>query len=311
MLSIIQLIREELENFYDYDKEQGMADKYYQSVVAVDPAPKEKVNAELVGYVTKQYGKKLSEGIPVYKNPQTLTGFGYDTRGVLLNNGNFYVAKSWSAMHDDMLDLLSEKNIIPYATVYRYYTIYPEEFIAVQRQGTSNVFGQSSAYDDFPPYYEEIFQTGNKKQPFGFKAYPPDANVNELESPLDPNNLYSNIPPGHNANILYEIGKMVREESDDIYGNKNRGKLKRTGEKFWIGSVNVMDGEIEEVHTYEEARDNDFHHNFYFSPAQVEKFTEGECMIFWINEDGIQAEWTMGKASPDIVNKIKQQIKFI
>jgi hypothetical protein len=38
---------------------------------------------------------------------------------------------------------------------------------------------------------------------------------------------------------------------------------------------------------------------------------EKECMIFWISPNGIEAEWTMGKASPDIINKIKQQIEII
>lgn len=131
-----------------------------------------------------------------------------------------------------------------------------------------------------------------------------------MESPLDPNNQYSYVPQGYQHNILDEIKKIVKEESDDIYGDKNRGILKRTREEFWIGTVNVFDGEIEEVHTYEQARDNDFHHSFYFSEPQQEKMINHECMIFWINADGIQAEWTMGKASPDIVNKIKEQITF-
>jgi len=127
--------------------------------------------------------------------------------------------------------------------------------------------------------------------------------LKEIQSPLDNNNQFSMIPPGYDGGIL-------NEESDE-YGDKNRGILKRTGEEFWIGTVNVLDGEIEEVHTYEQARDNDFHHTFYFSEPQQEKMTNGECMIFWINADGIQAEWTMGKASPDIVNKIKEQITII
>ena len=131
-----------------------------------------------------------------------------------------------------------------------------------------------------------------------------------MESPLDPNYQISNVPPGYEYNILDEIKRIVREEIDDIYGNKNRGILKRTRKPFWIGTINVMDGEIEEVHTYEEARDNDFHHSFYFSQPQVEKMTDGEVMIFWIAPYGIEAEWTMGKAGPEIVNKIKQQIEI-
>ena len=36
-------------------------------------------------------------------------------------------------------------------------------------------------------------------------------------------------------------------------GDKNHGLLLRDNTKFWIGSVNILDGVIEEVHTYEEA----------------------------------------------------------
>jgi hypothetical protein len=133
----------------------------------------------------------------------------------------------------------------------------------------------------------------------------------EIESPLDPNLQISYFPQGYEHNILDEIPNIVREELDDIYGNKNRGILKRTGEEFWIGTVNVLDGEIEEVHTYEKAKNNDFHHHFYFSISQLDKMNEKECMIFWISPNGIEAEWTMGKASPDIINKIKQQIEII
>ena len=134
-----------------------------------------------------------------------------------------------------------------------------------------------------------------------------------MESPLDPNynGVMSNIPQDYQHGILDEIKRIVREELDDMYGDKNRGVLKRTGEPFWIGTVNVMDGEIEEIHTYEEARDNDFHHSFYFSQPQQEKMTDGEVMIFWIAPYGIEAEWTMGKASPNLIHKIKQQIEMV
>jgi hypothetical protein len=131
-----------------------------------------------------------------------------------------------------------------------------------------------------------------------------------MESPLDPNynGVMSNIPQDYQHNILDEIKRIVREELDDMYGDNNRGVLKRTGELFWIGTVNVYDGEIEEVHSYEEARNDDFHHSYYFSQPQIEKMTNGEVMIFWIAPHGIEAEWTMGKAGPEIINKIKQQI---
>ncbi len=43
------------------------------------------------------------------------------------------------------------------------------------------------------------------------------------------------------------------------------------GVPFWSGSVNLLDGKIEEVHSYQEAQAADFHHSLYFSQAQIEK----------------------------------------
>jgi hypothetical protein len=277
MLSIIQLIREELEDFYDYDKEQSMADKYYQTKVAVDPSPKGYIyNAELVGNVDKQYGRKLSEPVPIYKNPKNLQGFGNGARGVLLSNGDFYLAQSWEAMHDDLLDLLGEKNIIPYTTVYRYYHNYPEEYIAVQRQGSSNTFAQSTAYDDFPPYYEEIFKIGNQKQPFEFKSYPPDVNLNEIESPLDPNLQVSYMPQGYKHNILDETFQGVQEIkklTNDIIkkvAEKNYEQYNKDKDFKYIYGVNLSEMDSNQ---YEEIKNfvKESNLQIYFTPK-----TEGK-----------------------------------
>lgn len=35
------------------------------------------------------------------------------------------------------------------------------------------------------------------------------------------------------------------------------------GKEFWSGCVSLIDGKIEEVHTYEEAQRCDFHHSPY------------------------------------------------
>ncbi|WP_312430946.1 hypothetical protein [Lacrimispora sp.] len=49
---------------------------------------------------------------------------------------------------------------------------------------------------------------------------------------------------------------------------------------FWSGSVNLLDGKIEEVHSYLEAQAADFHHSLYFSQQQIEKMSNGECAFF-------------------------------
>lgn len=124
--------------------------------------------------------------------------------------------------------------------------------------------------------------------------------LKEIQSPLDPNYQISNIPPGYDGGILNEK-----------VGNKNQAILNKTGQKFWIGSVNVLDGEIEEVHTYQEAKSYDFHHSFYFSSAQQEKLEDGECHIFWIDDGEIESAWTQGPVSRNIENKIKEQITIL
>jgi hypothetical protein len=92
--------------------------------------------------------------------------------------------------------------------------------------------------------------------------------------------------------------------------NPNHGILLKNNKRFWIGSVNVFDGKIEEVHTYEKAEDCDFHHSFYFSMPQLEKIKNEECMVFWVDEDGINGQWSHGEMPIDIIGEIEKQIKI-
>lgn len=62
--------------------------------------------------------------------------------------------------------------------------------------------------------------------------------------------------------------------------------------RVWCGSVNVLDGIIEETHTYEEARRQDFHHTFVFSEQQVEKIDSGDCLFFFLEPTGVVLGWT-------------------
>ena len=203
---LLQIIKEELADFYDYDQEQSMADKYFQTYVA--PAtmnPNIKIDATIVGYVDKSSSGKLKQPIPIYLNPPNLNGFGSNARGILVNDGNFYLTPS-TILHDFILETLVEKGIIPYGKSYDYANEYPEEFIAVIRMGNANKFGQSSAYNEFPEYYQEIFDLANKKQPFEFVNQP---YMDEMESPLDPNFQISYFPQGYDAGLLYEIAKRI------------------------------------------------------------------------------------------------------
>jgi hypothetical protein len=175
MLSILQIIKEEVQNFYSdwsMSDEPSIADKIYSRNHGIDTDEVQRpINAELVGYVNKRADKPLNPPVPVYKNPKTLDGFTHDTRGILMSNGDLYLAQSYNALHDNILDLLAEKNIVSYASKFGYADNYPSNFVAVMRAGGSKTFGQSSAYDEFPMEYEEIFNNGEAKQPYGFKGY--------------------------------------------------------------------------------------------------------------------------------------------
>ena len=79
---------------------------------------------------------------------------------------------------------------------------------------------------------------------------------------------------------------------------------------FWSGSVNLLDGKIEEVHSYQEAQVADFHHSLYFSQPQIEKMSNGECAFFWINNNGaIEGLWR-DEINDEIIKIIAEQLIF-
>jgi hypothetical protein len=82
------------------------------------------------------------------------------------------------------------------------------------------------------------------------------------------------------------------------------------GKKFWIGAVNLLDNQIEEVHTYKEAEANDFHHSFYFSDNAVEKIRDNEWTVFWIENGKIMANWR-NQVENKVINDIEKQITFL
>ena len=94
---------------------------------------------------------------------------------------------------------------------------------------------------------------------------------------------------------------------NESYKDNNPLVLKRNNKRFWIGTVNIHDGNIEEVHTFEHAKHYDFHHSFYFSPEQYEKIYNGDCIIFWDNGGGIE-NWE-NNLTPELIKKIKDQLK--
>jgi hypothetical protein len=107
------------------------------------------------------------------------------------------------------------------------------------------------------------------------------------------------------------LENVIREEIEQFNENGNHGILNKNGKKFWIGIANIYNGEIEEVHTYDEAKANDFHHSFYFSNSAQEKIQNGDAMVFWVDKNGINNEWTHGRIPTNIISTIKQQIQVV
>ena len=102
-------------------------------------------------------------------------------------------------------------------------------------------------------------------------------------------------------------GKASREldTEDTKFSDRNTASFK--GKPFWSGSVSLLDGVIEEVHTIEEAEDADFHHSMYFSQAQVEKMENGENAFFWVDNGKVNGNWRES-VPEDIIKKIEEQI---
>ena len=89
----------------------------------------------------------------------------------------------------------------------------------------------------------------------------------------------------------------------------------------WSGTVNTLDGTIEETHSYEEAKDYGFHHSFYFSDEQIDKLESGETCFFCVFPDKTIMINAMCRFNPEDVgitldeeflkDTIREQIKFI
>lgn len=81
--------------------------------------------------------------------------------------------------------------------------------------------------------------------------------------------------------VTFKLGKVIVARCTDKDGATWEDK------EFWIGCASSIDGKIEEVHTFEEAEANDFHHSFYFSKEAQDRMKNGESEIFWIDDGKI------------------------
>jgi hypothetical protein len=156
--SVRSIVRE----FYEED---SIADKIYAKKLGIlsNRPEGKKVDGELIGFIEESvYGKKYMIPIAVYKNPRTIIGLGYGTRGILLESGDFYVAKTSNALHDELINFLIEKKILPVGTNTNYTIEMPRNYLGVIREGYDKVFHPASFYDIIPDYYRDMMYRANQ-----------------------------------------------------------------------------------------------------------------------------------------------------
>ena len=79
-------------------------------------------------------------------------------------------------------------------------------------------------------------------------------------------------------------------------------------ELIWCGCASILDGHIEETHSYAEAEHCDFHHSFYFSEEAVIKIDEGDSFFFWIDKGMLRSDWNCAEVSIDLLKKVSDQL---
>lgn len=116
-----------------------------------------------------------------------------------------------------------------------------------------------------------------------------------------------NENPTSNSDIRYsdKIDEEVTEDNTEAndYATFN-------GKKFWSGSVSLLDGTIEEVHTYEEAVMWDFHHSYYFSEEAQERMDNEESAFFYINGKDVDVIDWRTEIPQWVKGRIKEQIEI-
>ena len=120
--------------------------------------------------------------------------------------------------------------------------------------------------------------------------------------------LYSDRDGVDNSTLIGKNNTINTRGDKDVNSMKSNGNgATFNGKPFWSGSVSLLDGVIEEVHSYQEAEAADFHHSMYFSSAQVEKMANGENGFFFVEDGKVHGEWRES-VPKNIISKIEQQI---
>jgi hypothetical protein len=208
---------------------------------------------------------------------------------------------------------------------FKTYASVPHAELIDKRMGRSMSFGRN--YDSVAKGYAYIDEEGRIIRLQTFSHGPDEFIPNEVFD------IYRREFPG------YAIEEVELEKVRSMYAAKT-ARLTRDnawwkGKPFTLGAVSLLDGQIEETHTFEEAEAGDWHHTFIFSPEILEReradfdwkrntrnpenvegtkpsrrFQEepgGTVSIFWVTDEG-----KIGCNQPlpaEIESRIMQQIR--
>jgi len=131
---------------------EGVGDKYAERNFPIDPefsdfenrykAQKLIINNEKIIFNDKK-------GFILIKNPKSLKDFGPWVRGVIDRNGNLYLEFTLNKIHEEILTILDDLYLVKY--VEDWPTIFPTEFISVQREDEKNLLLISESYTTMRP----------------------------------------------------------------------------------------------------------------------------------------------------------------
>lgn len=138
---------------------EGVADKYAEKEFHI-PQEYEKFEkthsqeeikqsgAEEIGIITQSMigNKPLRIPVKVFKNPKSFKNFGIGVRGVIMQNGDLYLASSADVIHYDILALMEEKNIIPDGAGKGWEDMNKRDFLTVQRVALFDVIAIGESY---------------------------------------------------------------------------------------------------------------------------------------------------------------------
>lgn len=149
-----------------------------------------------------------------------------------------------------------------------------------------------NVYDNFS------FASDNKQNGLGTDVVYKDSNQVKSANPV----TYDD-----NGNVIPLSERFNKANEDIRYSEREGNGATFNGKPFWSGSVSLLDGMIEEVHSYAEAENSDFHHSMYFSANQIEKMANGENAFFFVEDGKVYGDWR-ASVPKDIVNRIEEQI---